>query len=171
MSGRGDIFSHVKDLPGVIRTSIIVAAALIVGEVMFGAIVVSTGWGKPPGDITIAAVMAGLVLIELPAFYIIPPIATRKLMVQAQAHPKFAENPEAYVGAVYQTQMIIKFALVEGVVFANLVAFMIAHHQWSLGIVAGLMMSQVVAFPSKHKIETWVQDQLQAIRDQGEWSE
>lgn len=171
MAGHRDPFGQVKDLPTVIQGSMVLAAGLIIGEVVFGIVAISSGWGQPPGDITIAAIMAGLLMIEVPAFLFAPKVVTRNLMKKAQGHPKFAECPEACVGAVYQSQMLVKFALVEGASLKNLVAFMLGHHLWSLGIVGGLVMCQLAIFPSKHRIETWVEDQLQAVRDKSEWSE
>lgn len=170
MVGQGSPFNNVRDVPTAIRTSIVVAAGMIAGELVFAVVAISQGWGEPPGDITIAAIMAGIVLLELPLVYIAPAIVVRNSLGRAQAHVEFKGNEREFAATVYQTQMIIKLALIEGACFANLMGFMIAHYQWSLGIAAGLVMSQLMMFPTKNRIETWIDDQLRRLDDRSEWS-
>ena len=58
--------------------------------------------------------------------------------------------------------MIVGLALLEGAAFFNIIAYMIAGHIWSLGIVAGLVVIMLLSFPTRGRVAFWIEDRMQA---------
>lgn len=150
---------HFSDVPVVARMATIIAAALIAGEFVFTGIVLFTSWNEPPGDIVAPIVLAGMAVMELPILLVVAPIVTKNRLSAVRDLDAFSEKPDVCIANVYFTQMIIMFALLEGAVFGNLIGFMIGHHVWSLGIAGAFMFVQFVLFPSRHRIENWIEEQ------------
>ncbi|MDA1013009.1 MAG: hypothetical protein O3A00_00985 [Planctomycetota bacterium] len=148
-----------KDVPSVARTAMVIAAALIFGELVFAGIVLLTGWGQPPGDIVVPIVMLALAVMELPILLVVAPTITKNNVRAAYALDSFRDRPEVSLATVYLTRMIIVFALLEGACFGNLIGFMVGHHVWSLAVAGCLMFGQLVIFPSRNRIDNWIEDQ------------
>jgi hypothetical protein len=64
-------------------------------------------------------------------------------------------RPEDVLGA-YQTRLIVSLALLEGVAFFCLVAFMVEHRWESFGIAMALLLMMAANFPTENKFRNWV---------------
>jgi hypothetical protein len=145
-----------------IRTMQIIAGALIGGVTIFAATaVLETGaLDQPSAGQTLASIAAGAVLLVMVPFMVIPGYfsasATNTEIDETLSH----EHSELFEHCgVYQTRMIIRFALLEGVAFFNTVALIAEHNWWSLAIVGVLVMAMLAMFPTRTKVEYFVEQQ------------
>jgi hypothetical protein len=71
---------------------------------------------------------------------------------------------ERMLAALYQTQLIVSAALVEGGVFALLIGFLIEGELVGAVVAALLWIRLVSLFPSRDRVERWIENQ----RDMGD---
>ena len=147
-----------------VRTMQIIAAALMMGVLMFLGVVLITTAGKFDGNpefITIIA--AGFAFLMLVNHFVIPPIIIRAQLKQAVAagmHQKQDDEKILECCGVYQTQLIVGFALLGRAAFFNLVAMMVEHCAGSIAVVTLLLLLMAAKFPTRDKVSYWIQDKL-----------
>jgi hypothetical protein len=141
-----------------VRTMQVIAGALITGVLLFAAITVILGaWNQPEQEGVIKYVGIGLILAETIPFVIVPQIITPDRLAQTFENQSRRLNPVDLLLQTYQTRMIVRFALVEGAAFLNLIAFMTEHAKWSLAIAGGLVLVMLVIFPTRTKVAHWLE--------------
>lgn len=153
---------------GSVRAMQIIAAALIMGVLMFLGVVLVVTAGKLDGQPEmITMIAAGFAFLMLVNHFVIPPIIGKAQLKQALAagmnQKQDDERIQEYCG-VYQTQMIVGFALLEGAAFFNLVAMMMEHCAASIAVVALLLLVMVAKFPTRDKVSFWVQDKMREVQ-------
>lgn len=169
-SGYGDASLQTWNLDASIRAMKIIAAALIIGVLMFlGVVLVVTqgniGGIQNAGIITLVA--GGFAFLMIANHFVIPRIITGVQLKQLGASGilKQKEQEQAErMCAVYQTQLIIGMALLEGAAFFNLIAMMIEKSGVSLGAVSLLLGLMVVKFPTRLKVTWWIQERLRELQ-------
>ena len=154
--------------PQVVRVMQIVVFALISGVVVFAVIAAILSHGKPPGDPFLAYIARGFAVLMIVLRSVIP-----RVIVASQAQQLTAglnvENDEDVNDVVtrlcgaYQSRVIMENAMLEGAAFFNLIAYMQATHTWSLGVAAALLAIMAIAFPTRGKVEAWVNEQLEGM--------
>jgi hypothetical protein len=143
-----------------IRVMQIIAGALIAGVVVFGVIVVF-GFGalnQPPAEGVIRYMALGFIALELVPFALVPTFVTGDSVTRAQQGNRLLEG-EGLPYGLYQTRMIIRFALLEGAAFFNLVAVIIEHHWWNLAAAGALAFAMLLMFPTRTRVEQWIETQ------------
>jgi hypothetical protein len=55
--------------------------------------------------------------------------------------------------------MIVGLALLEGMAFFNIIACIIEHNWWSLAIAGCLALWMLMVFPSRNRVEQWIETQ------------
>lgn len=142
----------------------IIAFALMMGVVVFGVIVMFQTGGQlngKPGLLTwIAAGFAGLMIVNHLAIPSIIAGATWKKFVADGIKQKSEKEQAQAAMGVYQAQMIVALALLEGAAFFNLVVVMQERTMISLGIVIALLVLMLIKFPTTTKVTWWIQDRL-----------
>ncbi len=132
----------------------IVASALIMGVVLAGfAIVPFDIFAKPPSGQMISLIMAGMAGVCFLASMVVPNIVSQAAINSISGE---SDNQEQRYATVYQTQLIIRLALLEGPAFANLVALSMERNPWSLGIVVWLIVTMILFFPTPGRIDAWI---------------
>lgn len=133
------------------RVCPIIASALIMGVVVAGfAMVPSDIFAKPASGQMISLIMAGMAGVCFLASMIVPSLVSRLIL------NKFSADEQSAYPTAYQTQMIIRLALLEGPAFANLVALSSERNPWTLGIVVWLIMTMILFFPTPGRIDAWI---------------
>jgi hypothetical protein len=160
----GNLPSSGQAPPANVRTMQIIAFALMMGVVVFGLIVMFQTGGRlngEPGMLTwIAAGFAGLMIVNHLAIPSIIAGATwKKLVADGIRQKPEPEQAQAAMG-VYQAQMIVAFAVLEGAAFFNLVVVMLERTMICLGIVIALLVLILIRFPTTTKVTWWIQDRL-----------
>lgn len=133
----------------------IVTGALVMGVLMFAAIaVIAVGaMDEGPAGRIVSMIAAGMAGIAFVAHLIVPGIVAR----QAVRHVNVDDTEDLYV--VYRTKLIIGLALLEGAAFFCIVTYIIEQQWWTLGIAGGLALWMLIAFPSRHRVEQWIETQ------------
>lgn len=136
----------------------IITIALVMGVVFFAGIVVFIGGlnGPPTGQF-MAILAAGFAAIMTVLHFVVPPIFARSAVdgISSKA------EPTVWVG-VFQTKTIIAMALLEGAAFFNLVCCIIEHNWWSMTIAGGLVAIMLIGFPTRSRVEHWIENQRMA---------
>lgn len=145
----------------------IIAGSLLSGVLTFLTItfVIRSGKGLfapqpwevvPPGGMLTAIGLAMAALMIVLAFVVPRQVASGLRKQIAPGAP--SAGSDAFFG-VYQTQMILGLALLEGAAFFNAIAFLLEGHIPSLlafGVLVALMLAR---FPTRAGVASWVEDQ------------
>jgi uncharacterized membrane protein len=164
-----------QQLDATVRTSQIILAALAMGIVMFAGVVLLAIPGDKPaqGNLlsTLAIAMGATNLVlSLVVPGVIAGVNRRKI---ASGTWLAAERPEleaqtdfGRLAMVYQVKMIIGAALLEGGCFLALCAYMIERQLPSLAVTAVLLAALLAHFPTRGRVETWIEDQLRRVDEE-----
>ena len=167
-----EIDSTAAGLPGPkfeasVRTMQIIALALVMGVLLFLGLVLFTTQGNlngKPGVLTMIGTGIGLVMVVNQ--FVIPGMIVKSQLKQA-ATPGSRQIDDAEKGAwllgIYQTQLIVGLALLEGAAFLNLVTMMLERCLGTLGVVGLLLGLMLKKFPTRDKVSFWVQDKLREL--------
>jgi len=167
--------STANGLPGpkaeaMVRIMQIIAAALMMGvlALLFVVLLVTRGdiGGMQNADL-ITMIAGGSGFLMIVNHLVIPGIITRAQLKQAAASGILQKEEQAKIEhfcAIYQTQMIIGLALLEGAAFFNLIALMVEKSVASLGVVILLLSLMLLKFPTRDKVSFWVQDKLREMQ-------
>lgn len=143
----------------------IIAGALIAGVVSFGLVAVFLTFGDQPDDPLLGYVAAGFSAVMLVMSLTIPSLVARQQTREAFARAgDDEERARRNLYAAFQTKTIIGFAMLEGAAFFDLVAYMNTARTWVLAIAAALVAIMVSRFPTRGRIENWIENQMQ-LRD------
>lgn len=151
-----------------VRTMQIIAAALMLGVLMFLGVVLVVTQGKLDGHPEmITLIAAGFAFLMIVNHFVIPSIILKAQLKQAIAagmnQKQDDERIQQFCG-VYLTQLIVGFALLEGAAFFNLVAMLVEHCAASIAVVTLLLLLMVAKFPTRDRVSWWVQDKLRELR-------
>jgi hypothetical protein len=158
----------------------IIVAALAAGALMFAGVAwfVATNAARAraaPAQILLTYVAAGVALLALIVSWIVPAIiassqrqaiaAGKSISAAATTRNQSGIEHLGDVGslsAAYQTQQIIRAAILEGAAFFNLVAYIVEKQSLCLvaaGVMVLFMLSQ---FPTRQRVEDWLERELTA---------
>jgi len=167
---------------GLVRTAQIIKAALVMGVMTFGAIVVflSLNPQAPAGDpaatpapLVICYIGAGGAALMIVARVVVPNLIAashrRQIAAGTWTTPSRHGNTNILPAdathadrlyPVYMIRMIVGDALLEGAAFFNLVAFMVEGQVWNAAIAGVLAFLIAVTFPTRSSVDGWVEQQL-----------
>jgi hypothetical protein len=138
-------------------TAQIIAAALILGPLVFAGIAFVSVQGQPPGDPTLAFIGIGFSAIAIVLSLLVPTVAAnQKLRLLRNAGNEIST---ADLFAVSQTRVIIRAALLEGAAFFCCIAYMVSRSWLALGAAFVLLVLMVVFFPTRGRFDDWVREQ------------
>jgi len=174
-----------EDLAPQLRTMQILWASLVVGVTMFlvVALVVRSGQGpilvqKRLLDFSDMLVLVGVLVAGMAVLmhYTIPALAVnsqRQALAEGRTDAIFKgrEAPRSQdmaLAAIYQTQMIIGLALLEGAAFLNAIVFMIQGSPVSLAVAVALIGLMATRVPTRGALDGWIEDQRARLRDESE---
>jgi len=144
-------------------TCMVIAFALIMGVVTFAAVAgVALNQPAPVVEqpfISIGAAGMGAMMFVL-SFFVPGMVGSQNLQaLKNRGYPV----TEAELLQVYQLKLIIRYALLEGGAFLNLIAFMVEHQTWSLGIVGVIVGVMILLFPTPGRIHYWIKEQKELL--------
>jgi branched-subunit amino acid transport protein len=83
--------------------------------------------------------------------------------------PQFKTSQEVGIAGnllfLFQTRLIIGYAILEGAAFFNLVAYMLERQDVSLAVVGLLLGAMMAKFPTRGKVAGWLADETRAIAE------
>lgn len=153
---------------GSLRAIQIIAAALMLGVMVFLGVVLVITAGRIDGQPEmITMIAAGFAFLMLVNHFLIPSIMVKAQLRQAALsgidQKSEGEKIQACCG-IYQTQFIAGFALLEGAAFFNIVALMMEHCVAAIAVVTLLLLVMVAKFPTRDKVSIWVQHKLRELQ-------
>ena len=168
--------------PERLRVMQIIAAALLVGVLIFLGIVLyvvlihnqGQGLGPRRDFPYVTAIAVVILLVDAPLVVFIPRTITQNALKQMAAGtwkaPSGTSSTEATSDAaklllVRQTTLIIALALFEGVAFLALIAFLLETEVAALAVVAGAIILMLVSFPGERRVRVWLDLHLQRLTD------
>ncbi len=134
----------------------IIAFALIQGVLIFLLIAVFITQGNQPqqGQLTIIGIAFAVLALVGQAFV---RLQLEFSKVEKETYdPRSDEALLAFV-PVYQTELIIKLALLEGAAFFNGVAYLLEINWWSLAAMGALLAVMCFSFPTRPRITRWIE--------------
>ncbi len=139
------------------QTVQIVAAALVGGPLIFAGTAYGATIGQPPGDALLGYIAVGFSAMALMMSFVIPGVViAQKLRASGgQSGP----IPTAAFFAAYQTQVIVRSALLEGAAFFCCIAYMSTRLWRTLGTALALLAVMAVFFPTRGRFDDWVRQQ------------
>jgi hypothetical protein len=162
-----------------LRSMQIIAGALLIGVTTFLAIVLylvlvqNGGRGNlPPNNLPIVTFIAAAMIATLgPMSFFVPGIMTQSVLPKivtgrltpAGGNPAAFATDGAKLMALYQTTMIVGYALVEGAAFMGCVAYLLDGHWLALGVVAVAVALMLARFPTEGRVRSWVERQTEAL--------
>lgn len=166
----------VVDKQQMLRVMQIIAVALIIGPCVFAFVVAMLPLEAEQQSQLIALIAAAFGAATIVLRTVIPPIVAGSQRRQ-RITPLFQgasggdiggdperqsarETAERSLYQVYQSKMIVEMALLEGAAFFNVIAYMIEEHWWSLVVAGALVVFMAGTFPTRGRVQAWVQDQL-----------
>jgi hypothetical protein len=99
-------------------------------------------------------------VVELLMFIIFPnwaaAAACRKVGREAGQVP-IADLLDPLLCGIFQTRLIIGFAMLEGAAFLQAIAYMVEGQLFSLAIGLALVLVMAMAFPTRSRLENWIE--------------
>jgi hypothetical protein len=135
-----------------VRVAQIITIALVMGVVLFGVVaLLFVGALDDPADgVILSGMGAGFAVLMFVMHLVIPAQIARQQAGTAD---------ESQLYGVYVTKTIVGLALLEGAAFFNLVALIVEHNWWSLAIAGGLVFWMLAMFPTRTRVDHWVETQ------------
>ncbi len=164
----------------------IIVAAQVAGLVFFLGIILFLklqSQGKPPGPGRASSILLPMAFVFASGALVMSVAVPRAVTAGARrqiAAGTWNPNPrgsapapdgketsdEAKLAMVYQTQKIVAVALNEAAAFFALIVYMLEGNALALGLALLLIAAQVVRFPTREKVEGWIDQQAGLIRQE-----
>lgn len=153
----------ISRLANTLKVSQIISAALVMGVLVFLAIVLviirGDVQGLPKaGLLTIIATGFGTLMIV--NHMILPAIVVRPMIGKAMQEASTSDTRIDRLGDVFRTQLIITIALLEGAAMFSLVTLIVEKNVAAIGTAIMLILLMIARFPTQTKLLWWVQDKL-----------
>ena len=148
--------SNLTNLHSWIRTSQIIAGALMLGVTTFGIVAAVIG-GKSPAAAPIVAYLAVAFAAQVIALRFFIPSLVVKWQLKTLQNDGDSLVTERLAG-LFQTRMIIGMALLDGAALFNLIAYMIDGQWFSLATAGFLLLLMGMMFPTVREFESWAED-------------
>lgn len=136
---------------GVVRVGQIITGVMIVSLLFFAGIAFSMGQGKPSGDPFLAYFAIAVSALFVILSFIVPGIAARQTIQRQNA-----DTSDNKYYATFQTELIIRLALLEGPGFLCGIAYIATRIWWTLGLMLVLSALMAASFPTKGRLENWI---------------
>ena len=145
--------THADVISAKCRILAIILAALIMGQLVFAAVIVfaMNGWNQPPKGMLLSLIAVGFA-VQMFAMAIFVPAFVVKTGV------KKANGDIDQLLGVCQVKTIIGGAFLEGGGFLNLVAFQLEHNKWSLIPVAAGIFFILTMIPTPMRLTNWLDE-------------
>ncbi len=167
------------DVPAsILRTSRIIHGALVLGVLIYGAVMLTVGGGRnppAPGPIPLSWILGAVAASVLMMSYIFPGFVANALR-KSIAMGKFGGGPPGVphegikdadrLAFAFQTTRIIGWAMAEGAAFLSLVNYMITRDVIGLALAGISVVVLLSRFVTRDRLDAWVSDQLRLLEDE-----
>jgi hypothetical protein len=156
--------AHVRNLQ-------IIKFGLISGVVIFAIVIVfAIPKPNPPADPLFVWIMAGFGVIAVLARMVVPRLLVKagvqRIATGAGGSPDSSQAVDAALAGLYQVQMIVGSAILEGGAFGNLASCLMTGHALSWVVTGFLWLGLVFDFPTRSAVERWIAEKRTWIGDE-----
>jgi hypothetical protein len=153
---------------GRLRVMRILHAALCLGVLFFLGIVLALApLIKPPPEVPlISYVIAGFAVVSCALAWLMPTVGTPSARRRQTTDQPDSDRDRWW--ELYQTRLILRCAPLEGGAFAQLIAYLLEGQPFILGLGVALFLLLAVQFPTRERVERWVEVQEDLAR-QARW--
>lgn len=140
----------------------IITVSILMGPVLFLFWVLSTSDNQKPQEPFQAYIAAGFAAVMIFVHFLIRFRPSRSALPEDCRNENFdplSDEVFMAVAGVYQVELIIKLALLEGATFFNIIAYQFEQQWWTLAIVVLLLALIAAKFPSISSIQQWIERQ------------
>ena len=150
----------------------IIAAALMIGVVVFLGVVLILVYGQqggqgqlPAGDVPIISLVAiAMFVLNTPLALFLPNKMAKAALKQIAARDWKGDDTAELLG-IRQGTMIVGLALLEGTAFTACIAFLLEAHVSALIIVGLNLLLMLALFPTRNRVRNWLDKQTMALQD------
>jgi hypothetical protein len=139
------------------KTVQIVAAALVLGPLLFLLFAFFSTRGQPLGDPIVAYIGAGFAVVAVCGSLVASKVVGTVKVRQLQAGGSQPSNVDFF--QVLQTRVTVRAAILEMAAFFNCIGYMTSQLWWSMATVLGLLAVMLILFPTRSGFDSWVRDQ------------
>ncbi len=154
---------NIKDSRQMVLVIQIIAFALLMGVGTFLLITIFLTQGQQPKQGQLAYMGIGMAVLALVGQGFVRLQLDFSKVKQESFDPRSDEALLAFA-PVYQTEVIIKLALLEGAAFMNGVAYLLEVQWWSLAAMGALLAFMGLKFPSRSRITNWIERRTVDLR-------
>lgn len=140
----------------------IITAAILAGPVFFLLIVFVILEDQPPRDPLHAYFAAAFAALMIFGHFLIRLRPKRSALPESKQGEHFDPHSDEVflaLAPVYQVELIVKIALLEGAAFYNIIAYYLERQWWSLAVVAMLLGLIAIQFPTVTRIQQRLENQ------------
>jgi len=141
---------------GIVLVMQIITATILAGPLVFLLYVLFATEAQPPNRIFTSYLGAGMAALMILLQFFVRIRPNRSAIPEDQRDQDFDPDSEDVFMAIaptYQTELIIKIALLEGAAFLNIIAYMLERQTWTLAIAAVLLGLIAYQFPTHARIQ------------------
>ena len=143
-------------LDEMVRTMQIIAGALIAGVLLFALIsVVAIGALSQDSSGTVVSLVGVFLAVAALVMHRVVPSAIEQQARQGASRRLSVDQ----LAGLFRTRLIVGLAILEGAAMLNVVALIIEHNWWSLGITGLLVFWMLAAFPTRTRVDHWIETQ------------
>ncbi len=145
--------SHADAISVKCRILTIILVALIIGQVVFAAVIVfaMNGWNQAPKGVLLSAIAAGFAVQMIAMAIFVPGFVVK-------AGVKKANGDVDQLLGVFMAKTIVGGGFLEGGGLLNLVAFQLEHNKWSLIPVATGIFFILTLIPTPMRLTNWLDE-------------
>jgi hypothetical protein len=163
MMYRPQQYPKFENLDQAIRSMTIVAGTLIAGVLVFSAFATYSRTDEPQTS-AMALVLVLMVVGMAVALLIVPNQIVRNTVLQLDFDELGEDSTRMALAGIAMTRMINRMAPCEGAAFFANIVWMIEGNFIVLGILTAIVFVQLILFPTRHSLENWIDEQLEALR-------
>jgi hypothetical protein len=146
----------------------IIAIALMMGVLTFGAIAFQLGQEQQPPETPMMSYFAVGFGIQMLVLHFVVPMLISKNQFKRLAR-QTGDIREGLIG-IHRVKTIVAFALLEGAAFFSLVSYIAEGHMMALGTAISMVFFMSVAFPGRSRVLNWIESNAEAIQQQRDMS-
>lgn len=140
----------------------IITLAILAGPVFFLVFVLLTSSGDPAQEPTQSYIAAGFAAVMILTHFMVRLRPNRSRVpesLRGENFDPYSDEVFLAIAPTYQTELIIKIAMLEGAAFYNIIVYQMERQWWSLAIVALLLGLIAIQFPTTSRIQARIENQ------------
>ncbi len=136
----------------------VINASLVLGVAVFLGVAILITQDQPPKEPQITYLALGFLAVGILISWVFRvPINKNRVILKDQSFDPNSEEVFLALAQTYQTERIIKLAIIEGGAFFNGVAYMTEKVWWSLAAMGLAILLMLIGFPTRSQINAWIE--------------